>query len=151
VAELLLAEHSPTNAAEFLRMRQHERGRHDRKAAAADGGSSGVSDAFVSRVQFVYDCPDLTQWEIFGAVPADGGLPQLDKDNARRADEHEVDTARTHRAGRTHTRGHTRIHIHTQRHIHTLARTHTRSLRRIHTRQKRARVLCDACCVMRAV
>ena len=74
VVELIVDEHSPTNAAEFVRMRAYE---------AAHPCSSGA-------LQFVYDCPDLTQYDIFGAIPLGGGLPPLDRENEKLADEHEV-------------------------------------------------------------
>jgi len=65
-SEQLVAEHSPTNLAEYVRMR-----------AVATG-----------KVKFVYDCPDFEEFSIF--CEDTHGNTKLDLNSQRLADEHEV-------------------------------------------------------------
>mmetsp|Transcript_7789 Transcript_7789/g.18727 ORF Transcript_7789/g.18727 Transcript_7789/m.18727 type:complete len:236 (+) Transcript_7789:2-709(+) len=66
-SELLLPEHSPTNLSEYIRMR-------------------ALSEA--KPVKFVYDCPDLEEFNIF--CEDEHGNAKLDLNSQRLADEHEV-------------------------------------------------------------
>jgi len=74
VAELMIDEHSPTNAEEYRRLRSFE----EHCGVPPDCG-----------LRFVYDCPDFEQFDIFLPAGAPDGMPRKDRDAEKLADKHE--------------------------------------------------------------
>ena len=110
VAELMVEEHSPTNAAEFARMTQYEAsfgavGERETRfhllspsLAFSHLLSPSLTVAhllspFVAcageGLRFVYDCPDFEQFDIFEPAAEAGALPTRSRANEKLADQHE--------------------------------------------------------------